>query len=71
MFVVDWLGPWMRQVQGLLIAPWQGAILGVDMGHTIVTSGDFGRSCTKVREAIKLPFEVVRGVGPGIGLFEY
>jgi len=39
--VVGRLGPRMRQVVGLAVAPWQGAILGVDVGHPIVTNGYF------------------------------
>jgi len=42
--VVGHLGPRMRQVIGVggaLVAPQEGAILGVDMGHHIVINGDY------------------------------
>jgi len=43
---------------------------GVDMGHPIVTNWNLLRSSVKVREAIELPFGVVKGVGPGIGALD-
>jgi len=39
--VVRQLGPKMRQIVRFVIVPWQGTIFGVDVGHPIVTSGDF------------------------------
>jgi len=35
--------------------------LGVNVGHPIVTNGEFVASCAKVRELIELSFRVVRG----------
>jgi len=39
--LMGWLGPQMRQAVRVEIAPQEGAILGVNMGHPIVTNGDF------------------------------
>jgi len=36
-----WMGPGMRQVVGLGIVLWEGIILGVNVGHPIVTNGEF------------------------------
>jgi len=40
------------------------------MGRSIVTNGDFWRSCAKMREAIELPFGLVCGVAPGTGVLD-
>jgi len=39
--MVHLCGPRMRQVDGVAIAPWQKEIFGVDVGHPIVSNGDF------------------------------
>jgi len=39
--VLGWLGPRMRHIDRGGDAPWEAAILGVNVGHPIVTSGDF------------------------------
>jgi len=45
----------------------EGAVLGMNLGRSNVTNGDFvAYSCAKVRE----PFEVVSGVGRGMGVLE-
>ena len=35
------IGPEMRQVMGLGIGPREGVLLGTNLGHAIVTNGDF------------------------------
>jgi len=40
------------------------------MGHPIVTNRIFWQICAKVHEAMELPFGVVSGVGPHIGILE-
>ena len=55
---------------GLAVASWEGAILGVDVGHPIVTNGDLLHSYVKVHEAIELLSVTVGWVGPGIGVVD-
>jgi len=47
-------------------APQEVAILVVNVGHPIVTSGDLLRSCVNVSEAIELPFGLVSEIDPGL-----
>ena len=51
------------------IAPWEWAVLEVNVGHPIVTNGDLLRSCVKMRDVIELPFGVVSVVDSGIGVY--
>ena len=44
----------------------EGPVLGVNLGHSIVISGNLLHSCAEVHEPVKLSFGVVSGVGPGI-----
>jgi len=46
----------VRNVEG------EGAVLRVNLGHLIVTNGDFLSSCAKVRALIELSFGVVSGI---------
>ena len=47
----------------LAIAPWQGVILGVDMGRLIVINGEVVTYLYKsaLREPVEVPFGVVSG----------
>ena len=38
--MAGWMGPGMRPVVGFGIDPREGVLLGANMGHSIVTSGD-------------------------------
>ena len=44
------------------IGPWEGVLLGANLGHTIVINGDSQPS--------ELPFGVVRAVGRGIAALD-
>jgi len=46
----------------LAIAPWEGAVLWVDMGHPIVINGNFVAYMCEMCELIELPFVVVSSI---------
>jgi len=41
-------------------------VLGVNLGHPVVTNGDVVACCAVVHEPIELSFGTVSGLGPGI-----
>jgi len=67
--VMGRLGPRMSQLDGVAIVRWEGAILGVDVGHPIVTNGDLLLSCVNVCEVIAA-VGVVGRVGPVTGVLD-
>jgi len=62
--VLGQVGPRMFSVDGVLIAPQEGAIFGVDMGQPIEPKGNLWRCCERKCEMIELLFGMVSGVGP-------
>ena len=50
----------------MVIVEGKGAVLGVNLGRPIVTTGTLSRSCAEVCAAIELSFGVVSEVTPGI-----
>jgi len=64
----------MGVLDGLVIVEGERAVLGVNLGHHIVTNWDFVAyhtdSCVEVREPIKVWFGVVSVFCPGIGVLD-
>jgi len=64
--VVSGVGRGIGVLDGVVIIRAEGAVLGVNVGRPIVTSGPLLHSCVEVHEPIELSFGMVSGVGPGI-----
>ena len=54
----------------MVIVEGERSVLGVNLGHPIVTSGAFLHSCAEVQELIKLLFGVVSGVSGRMGVLD-
>jgi len=67
-WVLGWLGLRMMQVIGVDVCLVGMGNFGVDMGCSVIITGNLLHSCAKVHEAIELPFGEVSGVGSGIGV---
>ena len=67
--VVSGVGRGIGVLDGVVIIRAEGAVLGVNVGRPIVTSGPLLHSCVEMREPIELLFGVVSWVGPGIGVW--
>jgi len=55
---LGWYVGWIQLVR-FRIAPWEGVILGANVGHPIVTNGEFAKVC----EPLVWQFGVVCGRG--------
>jgi len=60
--VVNGVSRGMGVLHGVVIVEGKEAVLGVNLGHPIVTSGTLLHSCVEVREPIELSFGVMSGV---------
>jgi len=52
----------------VIVGEW--AVLGVNLGRSIVTKGTLLCSCAEVRQPIALSFGVMSGLGPGIHVLD-
>ena len=69
-WVVSGVGRGMGVLDGASDHRREGAVLGMNLGHPIVTSGILLHSCVEAREPIELSFRVLSGVTEGMGVLD-